>query len=61
MYLPENDAQMYDILSALRTYAAMNNMPRLAESLDDALTLLAAEVRRPALGAAASGAGRDKG
>ncbi len=43
MYLPENHAQMFDILSELRTYAAMNGLPRLAEELDDALMLLAAE------------------
>jgi hypothetical protein len=48
MYLPENDAQMFDILSELRVYAAMNGLPRLAEKLDDALMLLLAEGHRPA-------------
>ena len=48
MYLPENDAQMFDILSELRVYAAMNALPRLAEEIDDALMLLAAEGRRQA-------------
>lgn len=43
MYLPENHDQMYDILSELRTYAATNGLPQLAEELDDALMLLAAE------------------
>lgn len=43
MYLPENHAQMYDILSELRTYAATNGLPQLAEELDDALMLLASE------------------
>ena len=28
MYLPENNAQMFDILSELRVYAAMNGLPR---------------------------------
>jgi hypothetical protein len=42
MYLPENHAQMFDILSELRVYAAMNGLPSLAEKLDDALVLLAA-------------------
>ena len=46
MYLPENDAQMFDILSELRVYAAMNALPRLAEEIDDALLLLTAEARR---------------
>jgi hypothetical protein len=48
MYLPENDAQMFDILSELRVYAAMNALPRLAEQIDDALLLLIAEGRRQA-------------
>ena len=48
MYLPENDAQMFDILSELRVYAAMNALPRLAEEIDDALLLLTAESRRRA-------------
>ena len=47
MYLPENNAQMFDILSELRIYAAMNGLPRLAEKLDDALVLLLAEGRAP--------------
>jgi hypothetical protein len=45
MYLPENHAQMFDILSELRIYAAMNGLPQLAEKLDDAMVLLAAEGR----------------
>lgn len=45
MYLPENDAQMFDILTELRVYAAMNQLPRLAEELDDALLLLVVEGR----------------
>lgn len=47
MYLPENHAQMFDILTELRVYAAMNGLPHLAEKLDDALLLLEAEARRP--------------
>jgi len=43
MYLPENHAQMFDILSELRLYAAMNGLTQLAEKLDDALMLLASE------------------
>ncbi len=43
MYLPESHKQMFDILSDLRIYAAMNDMPHLAERLDDALVLLLAE------------------
>ncbi|MBP7000268.1 hypothetical protein [Amaricoccus sp.] len=46
MYLPENDAQLYDILSELRVYAQTNALPGLAEELDDALVLLASEMRR---------------
>ena len=46
MYLPENHAQMFDILTELRVYAAMNGLPNLAEKLDDALLLLEAEGRR---------------
>ena len=46
MYLPENHAQMFDILTELRVYAAMNGLPGLAEKLDDALLLLQAETRR---------------
>ena len=45
MYLPENHAQMFDILTDLRVYAALNRMPLLAEKLDDALMLLQAEGR----------------
>lgn len=48
MYLPENNAQMFDILSELRLYAAMNGLPLLAEKLDDAMVLLTAEERRAA-------------
>lgn len=48
MYLPENDAQMYDILAELRLYAAMNQLPGLAEELDDAILLLETETRRNA-------------
>lgn len=54
MYLPEDDAQMYDILAELRLYAAMNALPRLAEELDDALVLLRTETLRQA---ARTGAG----
>jgi hypothetical protein len=46
MYLPENDAQMHDILADLRLYAQLNGMARLAEELDDAILLLAAEGQR---------------
>lgn len=46
MYLPENDAQLHDILAELRLYAQMNELPQLAEEIDDALVLLAAETRR---------------
>lgn len=46
MYLPENDAQMHDILAELRVYAQSNGMTRLAEELDDAILLLATEGRR---------------
>lgn len=48
MYLPEDHAQMFDILADLRIYAAMNGLPGLAEKLDDALLLLLAESRAPA-------------
>ncbi len=47
MYLPETNAQMFDILTELRIYAAMNGMPHLAERLDDALILLLTESRDP--------------
>ena len=40
MYLPENNTQMFDILTDLRVYAAMNGLPQLAEKLDDALDVL---------------------
>lgn len=46
MYLPESHAQMFDILTELRIYAAMNGLPALAEELDDALLLLQTEGRR---------------
>ena len=46
MYLPESNKQMFDILTELRLYAAMNGLPRLAEKLDDTLMLLMAESRR---------------
>ncbi len=42
MYLPESHAQMFDILSALRVYAAMHALHGLAEEIDDALMLLSA-------------------
>ncbi len=61
MYLPENNAQMHDILSELRTYAAANEMPRLAETLDDALMLLAAEAQQRRWRLAGTGTERDKG
>jgi hypothetical protein len=48
MYLPENDAQMSDILAELRLYAAMNKLPGLAEELDDAILILETETRRNA-------------
>lgn len=47
MYLPENNAQMFDILAELRVYAAMNGLSGLAERLDDALMTLTTEGRRP--------------
>jgi hypothetical protein len=47
MYLPESNAQMFDILAELRVYAAMNGLPRLAEALDDSQLLLTAEGRTP--------------
>ncbi len=55
MYLPESNAQMFDILTDLRTYAAQNGLPHLAEKLDDALLLLVSEsrARRPEPGVAA--------
>lgn len=45
MYTPENHDQMFEILAALRAYAGANTMPGLAESLDDALIILAEEGR----------------
>lgn len=45
MYLPENNNQMFEILSTLRVYAAMNDFRGLAEELDDAILLLAVEGR----------------
>ncbi|MFO1106534.1 MAG: hypothetical protein U1E34_10565 [Amaricoccus sp.] len=46
MYLPEDNAQMFDILAELRVYAAMNGLSGLAERLDDALMTLTSESRR---------------
>ncbi len=46
MYLPENDAQMFEILSDLRVYANLNAMPALAEQIDDALIVLTIEALR---------------
>lgn len=48
MYLPENNSQMFDILSELRVYAAMNGLHALAERLDDALIILSQEGGRTA-------------
>lgn len=48
MYLPENDAQMHDILVELRLYAAMNRLYGLVDELDDAIMLLEMESRRAA-------------
>ena len=56
MYLPETNAQMFDILTELRIYAAMNGMPQLAERLDDAMMLLLAEGRNPTRPPLAAGA-----
>ena len=61
MYLPENNAQMFDILTDLRVYAAMNGMPKLAEKLDDALMLLLAEGRGPTAVAAEGRTGQALG
>jgi hypothetical protein len=60
MYLPESHAQMFDILTDLRVYAAMNGMPQLAERLDDALLLLLEESRAAAYRSRAGVAGKDK-
>lgn len=59
MYLPEDDAQLFDILSTLRVYAATNHMHRLAEELDDALVLLRADTRQAARHSCAGRATRD--
>lgn len=59
MYLPENDAQMQDILAELRLYAQMHGMTALAEELDDAIFLLAVEARR-AEGRRAAAAGETR-
>lgn len=56
MYLPETNAQMFDILTELRIYAAMNGMPKLAERLDDAMMLLLTEGRNPTRPPLAAGA-----
>lgn len=48
MYLPENDAQLHDILAELRLYAQMNALSRLAEQLDDAIVVLTSEALRNA-------------
>jgi hypothetical protein len=53
MYTPENHHQMFEILTALRAYAGANTMIALAESLDDALILLAEEGREAFARAAA--------
>ena len=60
MYLPESNAQMHDILSELRLYAAMNRLPALAESLDDALVLLETEARRRRTGGSGPRAALDR-
>ena len=53
MYTPENHDQMFEIISALRTYAGTHSLPNVAEMLDDALVILAEHGRealaRPAL------------
>jgi hypothetical protein len=51
---------MFDILTDLRVYAAMNGMPQLAEKLDDALLLLLAESRVIAADAQVGVAAHDK-
>jgi hypothetical protein len=60
MYLPESHAQMFEILTELRVYAAMNGMPQLAERLDDALVLLLAESHAPAGPSRVEAASQDK-
>jgi hypothetical protein len=45
MYTPENHDQMFEIISALRTYAGTHALPELAETLDDALVILAVQGR----------------
>jgi hypothetical protein len=59
MYLPEDNAQMFDILTDLRIYAAQNGLPQLAEKLDDALMLLVAEERAPSRPARAEAAAQE--
>jgi hypothetical protein len=59
MYLPEDNAQLFEILSTLRVYAATNHMPKLAEELDDALILLRAETRSARRPGAAGQASQD--
>lgn len=53
MYTPESHNQMFEIISALRAYAGTHALPHLAETLDDALVLLAqqsgAALTRPAV------------
>jgi hypothetical protein len=50
---------MFDILTELRLYAAMNGLPQLAEMLDDALMLLATQGALGADAAAAAPAVQD--
>lgn len=45
MYTPENHAQMFEIIAALRTYASTHSLPQLAEMLDDAFLILAEQGR----------------
>ena len=59
MYLPESHAQMFDILNELRTYAAANGLPKLAEELDDALVLLLTEGGSRAADRRRAGAGTE--
>jgi hypothetical protein len=60
MYLPENNSQMFDILTDLRVYAATNALPQLAEKLDDALLLLLAEARVSVVSSQAGVIAQDK-